>query len=601
MSSPGRPIAEMLSGDCVLLEDRLSPDSCAKLYRHPRAIICCTRVEEIGHAFEALQQGLKDGLHAAGFLSYELGYALEPKLAARLPLARDVPLLWFGLFSAPENIAATELDEAFARLAPPPPIEDLHFGHDQATHSRKVVDILELIRNGDIYQANLTFPISFRLACDPARLYAALRSRQPVAHGGIAVFGGRNILSVSPELFLDVKGDIATTRPMKGTSPRGATAGADAALRRRLLEDPKQRAENLMIVDLLRNDLSRIAEFGTVRVPSLFEVETYPGFLAMSSTITATLRKGTSLRARFAALFPCGSIVGAPKIRAAEVLRDLEQQPRGVYTGALGAIAPNGDMRFNVAIRTAIVDADGCGRYGVGGGIVAESHPTDEYQEALLKAQVLTGLAEPYDLIETFRWDPTEGFIRLANHLDRLTRSALQLGFVIERAKIECELSNYEKKQLKTYAHRIRLVLTRAGSIHIAASPLPATPQAKLRVCIAEARLDPANPFLRHKTSLRDVYETAFSRATDTGFDEAIFLNTRGDIAEASRNTVFIAVDGRLLTPPLSSGVLPGVLRHILIARGDATEQILTLSHIEKADRFFLGNSLHGLREGLLF
>ena len=599
-------IRDLLSGSCVLLEDRLSPDTPARLYRNPHTIISCSQTQTINSSFAEIEASLKSGLHAAGFLSYELGYALEPKLMREMPLDCPLPFLWFGMFDPPEQIPQTVLDEAFAALGPPPPLEDVRYGHDQTTHARKVEEILNFIRSGDIYQANLTFPISFRFSGDRLRLYAALRSRQPVSHGGLVIdrdmLGETTILSVSPELFLEVKDNIATTRPMKGTSPRGAHPEADLEKRHVLYNDPKQRAENLMIVDLLRNDLSRIAAVGTVRVPSLFEVETYPGFHAMSSTITATLRHGISLREKMAALFPCGSIVGAPKIRAAEILHDLEPTQRGIYTGALGAIAPNGDLRFNVAIRTALIDRDGLGTYGVGGGIVAESGPEDEYEEALLKARVLTGLAKPYDLIETFRWDTSDGYVRLSHHLDRLTGSATQLGFPSERINIEAQLAQLEMTRLQAEAtpQRIRLALSRTGHINITKTPLPAPISAMLRVCIAEARLDPANPFLRHKTSLRDTYEAAYASAIDAGRDEAIFLNTKGDLAEASRNTIFIARDGKLLTPPLSSGVLPGVLRRTLIESCEAREQRVSLADLSNASRWFLGNSLHGLREASL-
>jgi para-aminobenzoate synthetase/4-amino-4-deoxychorismate lyase len=341
---------------------------------------------------------------------------------------------------------------------------------------------------------------------------------------------------------------------------------------------------------------------GSVKVPSLFEVETYPGFHAMSSTITARLRQGVNLRDRFAALFPCGSIVGAPKIRAAEILRDLEAEPRAFYTGALGCIAPDGDMRFNVAIRSAVIGNDGSGRYGVGGGIVVQSRPEDEYAEALLKARVLTGLAEPFDLIETFRWQADGGFVRFGLHLDRLGRSAATLGFSIDRLRVERELG-----MLAARAHladekplRVRLALRRDGKISITTSALPSAQPGPLRVGLAEARLDPGDPFLRHKTSLRDTYETAFARATEAGLDEAIFLNRRGDVAEASRNTIFVADGGKLLTPPLSSGVLPGVLRHALIQSGEAKEQALGFTDLSCAAKWFLGNSLHGLREAVL-
>jgi para-aminobenzoate synthetase/4-amino-4-deoxychorismate lyase len=597
-----RPIAEMLSGVCVLLEDRLSPGANARLYHTPKEIICCTAADGVDRAIAALERGLRAGLHAAGLLSYELGYALEPKLRDALRAESDTPLLWFGLFEAPLAIAAAVLDETFADVGPPAPLDDVRYGHDLATHMRKVDEVLKLIQAGDIYQANLTFPISFLYRDDPVRLYAALRCRQPVSFGGFASLGDRTILSVSPELFFDVKGNVATTRPMKGTSPRGGDVRTDDELRIALREDPKQRAENLMIVDLLRNDLSRVAELGSVKVPSLFEVETYPGFHAMSSTITAVLRGGTSLRDRFAALFPCGSIVGAPKIRAAEILRDLEDAPRGFYTGALGCIAPDGDMRFNVAIRTAVIRADGTGLYGVGGGIVAESRPDDEYAEALLKARVLTGLAAPFDLIETFRWQADGGFVRLGLHLDRLGCSAATLGFSLDRLSIERELGMLAERACHAAetALRVRLVLSRSGTARITTSALSTARPGPLRVGLAEARLDPGDPFLRHKTSLRNIYETAFADACEAGLDEAIFLNTRGDVAEASRNTIFIESGGTLLTPLVSSGILPGVLRHTLLQSGEAREQVMSLTDVANAPRWFLGNSLHGLREATL-
>ena len=336
--------------------------------------------------------------------SYELGYALEPKLAALMPPRRETPLLWLGLFEAPQAIAPARLDAAFAGLAPPPPITGLSSGNDRARHVDKVGEVLDLIAAGDVYQVNLTFPFRFHYAGDPLSLYAALRARQPVAHGGVAALGDMIVLSVSPELWVEIEGDRATTRPMKGTSPRGRDPCADQAAREALAADPKQRAENLMIVDLLRNDLARISAPGSVRVPALFTVETYPGFHAMTSTITSRLDAGRGLRERVAALFPCGSVVGAPKIRAGEIIRDLEPEPRGFYTGALGAISPNGDMAFNVAIRTAVLMADGKGRYDVGGGIVANSDPDAEYDEACLKGRVLTDLEGDYELFETFRW-----------------------------------------------------------------------------------------------------------------------------------------------------------------------------------------------------
>jgi para-aminobenzoate synthetase/4-amino-4-deoxychorismate lyase len=589
---------DKLTAPYILLEDRLAPGLAARLYRDPVAVIRCDDPGAVDEAFGRIEAGLAGGLHAAGLFSDELGHVLEPRLAGLMPACRETPLLWFGLFEAPLPVDPSVLDAAFAALPPPPPITKLSGAIDRADHMDRIGRVLDLIAAGDVYQVNLTFPYRFDYAGEPLSLYATLRARQPVAHGGVAALGDRVVLSVSPELWIEVDGDQVTTRPMKGTSPRGADPGADQIARDALAADPKQRAENLMIIDLLRNDLARISAPGSVRVPALFTVETYPDFHAMTSTITGRLQVGRRLRERVAALFPCGSVVGAPKIRAAEIIRDLEPEPRGVYTGALGAISPNGDMAFNVAIRTAVLTADGRGRFGVGGGIVADSDPGAEYDEARLKGRVLTDLTSDYELFETFRWSGAQGFLRLNLHLDRLALSARELGFAFDRTGAEdvlCQMNGTWRGG--TDDLRVRLALSRSGEIAVTHATAPAAAVRNLRVGLAEQRLDPGDPFLRHKTTRRAAHDDAFAHAAASGLDEALFLNRRGEIAEATRNCVFIEVDGRLATPPLSAGALPGVLRGVLLATGQALERPLTLPDLRRAPRAFLGNSLNGLRE----
>ena len=587
--------ADTLTPPYVLLEDRLTPGTPGRLYADPVAVIRCDDVERVDAAFRQIEQGLADGLHAAGLFAYELGYALEPKLASQMPDDRKTPLLWMGLFEPPTLVAAGVLDAAFASLGPPPPITDLRPDNDRTSHIGKVEQVLQLIEAGDVYQVNLTFPLRFHCPGDPLSLYAALRSRQPVAHGGVAALGDMTVLSVSPELWVQVAGGQATTRPMKGTVARGAGPAADQRARAALAADPKQRAENLMIVDLLRNDLARISVPGTVRAPDLFTVETYPSFHTLTSTITSQLEAGLGLRERVAGLFPCGSIVGAPKIRAGEIIRALEPSARGFYTGALGTIAPGGDMAFNVAIRTAVITADGVGRYDVGGGIVADSDPGAEYEEACLKARVLTDLTEDYGLIETFRWSRTEGFVRLDLHLDRMDRSARQLGFAFDQAEAEIGLSRLAATwDQASEDRRVRLQLARSGALETTYAPLVAS-TGLLKVSLASDRLDPGDPFLRHKTTRRDLYDRAFEEAAAKGFDEVLFLNRRGEVAEASRNSVFVEVDGTLLTPPLTSGLLPGVLRQLLIESGRASEKVVPVELLA-SHPILLGNSLHGLR-----
>jgi para-aminobenzoate synthetase/4-amino-4-deoxychorismate lyase len=494
-----------------------------------------------------------------------------------------------------QRLADDALDDALAALAPPPPLAEVRPAYGLGEHAAKVERVLELIRAGDIYQANLTFPIDFRYDGAPLALYAALRARQPVAHGGVVATGEHWILSVSPELFVSEAGGVMTTRPMKGTCARGGDPAADAAAVRALVADPKQRAENLMIVDLLRNDLSRISTPGSVQTPALFTVETYPTLHTLTSTVQSRPLPGVGFAEKMAALFPCGSVVGAPKIRANEIIAELEARPRGVYTGAIGWLAPDGDLKLNVAIRTAVIDADGRGVYGVGGGIVADSDPAGEYQEALLKGRVLTELAEDYGLIETLRWTRA-GFQRLAQHLDRLESSARRLGFAFDHAAAEATFHSAAAGwTAEAGERRVRGVLARAGGLTVTATVVEPAGVQPMTVGLATEPLDAADPFLRHKTTRRAQHERAFVEAAALGFDEALLVNRAGRVADASRNSVFLQRAGRLVTPPVRDGALPGALRAELIAAGRAMEGELTPSDLA-AGRWFLGNSLHGLR-----
>jgi len=586
----------------VLLENRLDRSSPARLYVQPFSIIRCNNPAEIDDAFAQLDAGLRNGLHAAGFLAYELGYVLEPRLRPLLPTDRSNPLIWMGLFAPPQLLTAEAADAIFSDLPAPPPLTDVELGHDRETHVAKARRILELIRGGDIYQANLTFPICFRYGGSPLSLYAALRIRQPTAHGAVVAMGDDWVLSISPELFLRIDGDRVESRPMKGTAPRGTDAAADGEALRTLVADPKQRAENLMITDLIRNDLARVCEPGSVHVPALFAPETHPTFHALTSTVTARLSPGVTLRERIAAVFPCGSIVGAPKIRAAQILADLETDPRGVYTGAIGALAPDGSVELNVAIRTALLRQDGSGSYGVGGGVVADSDPDGEYDEARLKARVLEALAEDFGLIETFRWAAEAGFVRLPRHLDRLEASAAALGFDFDRTSAEQALARHNRQWADDMVEdrRARLLLQRSGALTVEDVPAPVAVDGPLALGFASRRLDAADPFLRHKTTFRAVFDAAASEAESAGWAEALILNQYGEVAEGSRHTLFAEVGGRFLTPPLAAGALPGVLRAELIEAGRAVERSLTPGDLEAAERLFIGNSLRGLRQACL-
>ena len=367
----------------------------ALLFQRPVRQIVARTHAEVPAALDALDVALADGLHVAGLVSYEAGEALAPYPFPERP--SSVPLVWFGAYDG-----VIEVDSAGVKAALPDSavrVANPAFALAPEAYRAAVAAVRRRIRAGDVYQINLTAPISFHLDGDPLALYAALRRRQSVAYGAFLRLPGVSVASVSPELFFRVdpegEGRTITARPMKGTAPRAASARADDALADALRASPKDRAENLMIVDLLRNDLARVSETGSVRVPALFQAERYETVTQMTSTVTATLRPETGLADAFRALFPCGSVTGAPKLRAMQIIRELESAPRGVYCGSIGHAAPDGTAAFNVAIRTAVVTDDGAGRYDVGSGIVWDSDPDAEYAECLLKAQVLTGSAPP--------------------------------------------------------------------------------------------------------------------------------------------------------------------------------------------------------------
>ena len=442
--------------------------------------------------------------------------------------------------------------------------------------------IKRLIFEGDCYQVNFTFPLEFEWFGTPLGLYRRLRERQPVRYGGLVGDARQGIVSLSPELFLERRGDRLLTRPMKGTAPRSLP-------KEHLLASAKDRAENLMIVDLLRNDLGRIADNGSVMVDQLFAIEDYPSVWQMVSEISARVGSGCGFGDVLRALFPCGSITGAPKIRAMQIVDELETSPRHLYTGALGWLAPNRDFRLNVAIRTLELADGGMGKLGVGSGIVADSRPAAEWQECLLKARFLSDCDPGLRLIETLRRENGH-YPRLAGHLARLRRSAQWLGFVLDESAVYRALSSLPVAGL----WRVRLTLGKAGDTELQAFPLAEEPLGIRCAHLAEQPIDSSEPLRRHKTTERHLYDAALARLpNDSPIFDLVFLNERGEVAEGARSTVFVERNGMLLTPPLTSGCLPGVLRGELLAGGQAIEEVLRPEDLHAG--FWLGNALRGL------
>lgn len=348
-------------------------------FDRPVRVIRADTAEEVPQAMAALDQARAEGAWLAGYASYELGYALEPCLLDRMPAGRRLPLLCFGVYDRPSLCELPPADGGVTAFQP---------RWDEPRYSRAFRQVHDAIGAGDIYQANLTFPIDLTVTGDSAAFYAALSAGQPVGHGALVQQDGLpDLLSRSPELFFCTDADRGIeTRPMKGTQPRSDDMAEDARRRAFLSIDEKNRAENLMIVDLLRNDISRVALAGSVKVPELFKVETYATVHQMISLVQAQLHLGAELSDILTALFPCGSITGAPKIRAMEILSELEPWPRDIYCGAIGWAAPDGRSAFNVAIRTLMVE-DGTATLNVGGGVIWDSTAPSEYEEALWKAR----------------------------------------------------------------------------------------------------------------------------------------------------------------------------------------------------------------------
>jgi para-aminobenzoate synthetase / 4-amino-4-deoxychorismate lyase len=550
-------------------------DGARRVFSVPLAIIKADSAAEVPGALAAVDAALGQGRHVAGWLGYELGYALEPRLGGG-----DGPLLRLGVFAAPDGEAPPITGRAYAGPLRPQ--------WDEGAYAGRFATVKDYIAAGDIYQANLSFRARFAFAGEPRALYEQLLAQSGAAHCAyVDSFdeknGGPQLLSLSPELFFDLAADgRITVRPMKGTLAR--RGGNDEAERAALAASAKDRAENLMIVDLLRNDLSRIAQPSSVAVSDLFKVETYPTLHTMVSTVTARKRADAGVADILRALFPCGSVTGAPKIRAMEILRELESSPRGAYCGAIGHFAPDGSARFNVAIRTLTLSGDQ-GELGIGGGVVQDSRMRSEYAECLLKARFFEASRKPLELIETLCWK--NGFSRPESHLARMQASAKVFGLAFDDARARAALESSVAGKAGQW--RVRLTLNESGVHHARAHDLPYNPP-HWTYAVSPERTNSRDLFLRHKTSWRELYD---SEAKRLGSDEVVFLNERGELTEGARSNIFIKRDGILLTPPLEAGLLDGRLRAELLAQGTAREAKLTTDDL--AGEVYFGNSPRGL------
>jgi para-aminobenzoate synthetase/4-amino-4-deoxychorismate lyase len=596
----------------VLLDDARAGETAADalLYEAPTQLFTATRPEEVEAVLAAAEAArVAHGGALAGYIAYEAGLALEPKLqdlaAARSGAAG--PLVWLGLFAEPQRIAAADVPAWLAaRAAGPGSIGPLEPQLSPGGYGHALAALREAILAGDIYQANLTYTLAGSWRGDPVGLYSALRGAAAAGYGGLIFDGSHWLLSFSPELFVALHGSEAKVKPMKGTRPRASDPAEDAALAEALAGSVKDRAENLMIVDLMRNDLARVAEAGSVVVDAPFAVETYPTVHQMVSTVRARLAPGKGAMDLVRALFPCGSITGAPKIRAMELLSAIERDPRGPYCGAIGRIDANGDAAFNVAIRTLrltpIENGQGSAVLGIGSAVVADSEALSERRECEVKAGFLRRAAPEltapvFDLIETMRFEPESGIALLEGHLLRMKASAATLGFAFDRHALRNKIQAL-CFELDAPA-RVRLMVARSGASALETAPLPAPLKEPVRVAALPHPLDPSDWRPRHKTSDRGFYEDALTAARALGAEEAVLVRADGFVTEGSWTTIFVdGPDGVLLTPPATLGLLPGVLRDQLIAEGRAREAELTLDDLTHG--FWLGNALRGLMRAVL-
>ena len=541
--------------------------------------------------FRRLEDYSKAGYWLAGYFSYEFGYFLEG--AHRCLRAKGkTPLAWIGVCEKPKVVSSKKkinqkcshslLDKSSYE------VKNIRPNINQREYAEKIKKIRYYLEQGLSYQVNFTFKEKFDFKGDVVNLYSDLRQSQPTSYSALINTNTYKILSLSPELFFRIDKNKIIARPMKGTIKRGQTEEEDSQSKTDLKKSEKVRAENLMIVDLLRNDLGRISKL--VRTPKLFNIEKHPTLYQMTSTIEGKLKKDLRLKEVFSSLFPCGSVTGAPKIKTMQIIKKLEKEPRGIYTGAIGYISPKAKCCFNVSIRTVQIKKNK-GELGIGGGIVYDSNPKAEYEEALLKAKFFKDRLEKIGLVESILWDKDKGYYLLELHLKRLEKSAKYFSYLYKAKEIKKKLKKAvlnENKNLK-----VRLVLGPEGSINIKKEPIKEI-KAPIKIRISERRINSKDRFLYHKTTKRAFYDRERQKGLAKGYFETIFLNERGELTEGTITNIFVLKSKRLYTPPLESGLLPGVLREHLIKEGKVKEKTLCLKDLKQADKVYVGNSVRG-------
>ncbi len=582
------------------------------LFLRPQRVVSTFKIDKIKDCFTELDEALKQGYYVAGFLSYEAGEAFEARL--RHKAAYDFPLLWFGIYQEPLIYNHRKEDFEIKKIALPKDhkqknylLKNIRPNISQPSYTQAIRKIRNLIAQGLTYQVNYTFKLKFSFSGSPEALYFDLRNKQSVSYSAFIKAGPvttrcngagpHYILSFSPELFFRKRKQTILARPMKGTIRRGRDSKEDSENKRQLESCLKNRSENVMIVDLLRNDLGRISRTGSVRVPRLFNVERYETLFQMTSDIQSRLKADCSDFDIFSHIFPSGSVTGAPKIKTIEIIKQLEKEPRNVYTGSIGLFSPKGCGAFNVAIRTLLIDSKKrIGEMGVGSGIVYDSGPKQEFAECRLKANFLVKSSEEFQLIETMLWRPNKGYLLLNAHLKRLENSARYFGFLYKRQEILAALAR-RQESFKNNPYRVRLLLAKDGEIKLESSLFNFSLSNEPRAYFSAKRTKIYNPFLYHKTTNRKIYDQQYQRCRRLGFYDVIFTNEKGEVTEGAISNIVIRKDGTLYTPPITSGLLNGVYREYLLdsKKYIVKEKVLFKKDLLCADEVYLSNSVRGL------
>jgi para-aminobenzoate synthetase/4-amino-4-deoxychorismate lyase len=547
-------------------------------YRSPSAIVKATCIEEVMPALAEIEAAVERGLHAAGFIAYEAAPAFDP--AFRVHDAGDAPLLWFGLY-------AQRVESTVSAQTPVPGAFDLGKWQAEvaeAEYTEALRRIRERVGAGDTYQVNYTYPSRATFNGSARAWFEHLCRGQSADYRVYMDTGNTQIVSLSPELFFRLEGDTLTAKPMKGTHARGLWSGQDVEAARALRNSPKERAENIMIVDLLRNDLGRISEIGSVEVERLFETERYETLWQMTSTIKSKTRAPIS--EIFGALFPSGSVTGAPKINTMKIIRELERFPRGVYCGCIGWISPGRQAEFNVAIRTATVDPQaGVVHAHVGSGVTWGSDPESEYEECQVKMAYLDPVHVDFQLLESIRWEGE--FFLLEEHLERLRNSATYFAIQIDDDALRQTLDE-SVGELGEGIFKIRLLVRRDGVAMVESEPAKAPRHVRAR--LAPEAIDAQDPFLYHKTTHRAVYERA--AATKSDCDDTILWNAEGEVTESTIANLAALINGEWVTPPIRCGLLPGTMRRHLLEQGKIVEGVITKKALGQAEEIALFNSV---------